>query len=59
MVWQRPGLIGNPGWVRSSVWIWLFHRSTAPRHGPADRAATDFFNTIGGLPTFPNPVSNG
>src|SRR5439155_17194594 len=24
MVWQRPGLIGNPGWVRSSAWIWLF-----------------------------------
>ena len=19
-----PGLIGNPGWVRSSAWIWLF-----------------------------------
>src|SRR5436305_8767806 len=24
MVWQRPGLIGSPGWVRSSAWIWLF-----------------------------------
>ena len=23
-VWQRPGLIGSPGWVRSSAWIWLF-----------------------------------
>ena len=21
---QRPGLIGSPGWVRSSAWIWLF-----------------------------------
>src|SRR6266404_1154009 len=27
MVWQRPGLIGNPGWVRSSAWIWLFSSS--------------------------------
>src|SRR5260370_6949665 len=24
IVWQRPGLIGSPGWVRSSAWIWLF-----------------------------------
>src|SRR5262245_10867293 len=24
MVWQRPGLIGSPGWLRSRVWIWLF-----------------------------------
>jgi len=23
MVWQRPGLIGNPGWVRSSACTWL------------------------------------
>ena len=23
-VWQRPGLIGSPGWVRSRAWIWLF-----------------------------------
>jgi hypothetical protein len=22
MDWQRPGLIGSPGWVRSSAWIW-------------------------------------
>jgi hypothetical protein len=27
MVWQRPGLIGNPGRVRSSAWIWLFSSS--------------------------------
>ena len=27
MVWQRPGLIGNPGWLRSSAWIWLFSSS--------------------------------
>src|SRR5216683_5828087 len=27
MVWQRPGLIGSPGWVRSSAWIWLFSSS--------------------------------
>src|SRR3982074_1020844 len=24
MVPQRPGLIGRPGWVRSSAWIWDF-----------------------------------
>src|SRR5438477_5641268 len=24
MVPQRPFLIGKPGWVRSSAWIWLF-----------------------------------
>src|SRR5271169_5900478 len=24
---ERPGLIGNPGWVRSSAWIWLFSSS--------------------------------
>src|SRR5580704_8107161 len=24
MVWQRPGWIGSPDWVRSSAWIWLF-----------------------------------
>jgi hypothetical protein len=24
MVPQRPFFIGKPGWVRSSVWIWLF-----------------------------------
>jgi len=24
MVRQRPGLIGNLGWVRSKAWIWLF-----------------------------------
>ena len=24
MVWRRPALIGSPGWVRSSAWIWLF-----------------------------------
>jgi hypothetical protein len=24
MVWQRLGLIGSPGWVRSSAWSWLF-----------------------------------
>src|SRR5947209_17067462 len=24
MVPQRPFLIGSPGWVRSSAWIWLF-----------------------------------
>jgi hypothetical protein len=27
MVWQRPGLIGSQGWVRSSAWIWLFSSS--------------------------------
>ena len=32
---QRPRFIGNPGWVRSSAWIWLFSStdSTSARSG--------------------------
>src|SRR6266852_7827751 len=51
MVWQRPGLIGSPGWVRSSAWIWLFsssERTTAcaggSTHGAGPRAGAEADN---------------
>ena len=27
----RPFFIGNPGWVRSSAWIWLFSSTDSTR----------------------------
>ena len=49
MVWQRPGLIGNPGWVRSSAWIWLFSSidSTAAWAGGVDIEPDDI-SQLGG-----------
>src|SRR6516164_204874 len=46
MVWQRPGLSGNPGWVRSSAWIWLF--SSSDRMGRRIDIEPDDVGQLGG-----------
>ena len=46
----RPGLIGNPGWARSSAWIWLVsstERTTA--WARIDVEVDDVFELLGEL----------
>ena len=55
-VWQRPGLSGSPGWVRSSAWIWLFSSSDSTRRRRRVNVEPNDVGELGGKAEIPRAL---